>query len=490
MRLDTLQQLRLEQKLKLAPRMIQSMEILQLPLAALEERLEQELVKNPTLEMAEPGQSPDESPGPEGGEDADTDRDLVIDETHDNTEDFNRLDTIEDVMAPDDFADRPRVSRSRSDDEDPKMQAIANTAARDISLHEHLTYQWSLVEADPSIRQAGEAIINHLEPDGYLKTPFDELARSAELPGDPDLWTRALREIQKLEPAGVGARDARECLLLQLEALPEDRPVERNIVANFFTELQNQQYQKIMKATGYTIEQIKAAVDFIKMRLVLYPGLSIGSAPVACIVPDVIVEYDEDASNYKVIVPENSLPRLYVSGHYRRMLEDPGVASDTRRFIRNNIQSARWLIDAIEQRRQTLRKVTQTIVDAQREFLENGPKFLKPLPMAQVAEKVGIHVATVSRAVAEKYVLTPRGMYPLRSFFTGGTATESGESVSWDTIRVKIKELIDAEDKTDPLSDDQIIDRLKQEGIPLARRTVAKYRKVMGIPSSHKRREK
>ncbi|MFA5863452.1 MAG: RNA polymerase factor sigma-54 [Phycisphaerae bacterium] len=490
MRLDTFQQLKLEQKLKLAPRMIQSMEILQLPLAALEERLAQELEKNPTLEMAEPGQTPEELGETKTTEDSDTDRDLVIDAAHDNKEDFNRLDNIEDAIAPDDYYDRPRISRSSGDDEDPKMQAIANTAARDISLHEFLTYQWDMVEIAPAIRQAGEAIINHIEPDGYLKTPFDQLAVLSDLPGDPPLWESALLEVQQLEPAGVGARDARECLLLQLDALAEDRPIERNIITNYFTEVQNQHFQKVIKQTGYSIEQIKSAVEFIKTRLVLHPGLSIGSAPVAHIVPDVILEYDEDGTTFKVIVPDHGLPRLYVSGHYRKMLMDPGVDVNTRRFIKNNIQAAHWIIDAVEQRRETLRKVAQVIVDAQREFLENGPKFLKPLPMAQVADKVGIHVATVSRAVSEKYILTPRGMYPLRSFFIGGTETDSGESVSWDTVRVKIQELINAEEKTNPLADDEIIKRLKNEGITLARRTVAKYRKTLGIPSSHKRREK
>ncbi len=490
MHLDTLQHMRLDQRLKLAPRMIQSMEILQLPLTELEERLEQELVKNPTLEMADPEQAPGE-PAEKTDEGSDNERDLVVKSDQDNQEDFDRLDKIEEEVIPDDYYDRPRISRARGGDEDPKMQAIANTAAREISLHEYLTYQWDLVEVEATIHQAGEAIINHLEPDGYLKTSFEELAQKSELANDPALWERTLREIQKLEPAGVGARDTRECLLLQLDSFPEDRPIERTLIGAYFIELQNQQYQKISKNAGYTVEQIKAAVEFIKTRLVLHPGLAIGSAPVGYVVPDVMVDYDEEEDRFKVVVPDNSLPRLYISGHYRKMLMDPGVDAETRKYIRNNIQSARWIIDAVEQRRETLRKVSQVIVEEQREFLENGPKFLKPLPMATVADKVGIHLATVSRAVSEKYILTPRGIYPLRSFFIGGTETDAGVSVSWDTIRVKIKELIDAEDKTNPLGDETIIELLKEkEGITLARRTVTKYRKLMGIPSSHKRREK
>jgi len=491
MHLDTLQQFRMEQKLKLAPRMIQSMEILQLPLAALEERLEQELVKNPTLEMAEAEPGPGAGEGMEGSDDHEAERDLVVGSDSDKEDDFNRLDNIDEEFGRDDLSDMPRMSQGRGgDDEDPKMQAIANTAAREVSLHEHLTYQWDLVEVDPIIRQAGETIIFHLEPDGYLRTSFDELVRASGLPADAAIWERALHEVQKLEPAGVGARDTRECFLLQLDALAEDRPVEREIITHYFTELQNQHFQKIVKETGYTLEQVKGVVEFIKMRLILHPGKIIGSGQVGFVVPDVILEYDEDGTSYKVVVPDNGLPRLYISGHYRKMLMDPNVDSATRRYIRNNIQSAKWIIDAVEQRRETLRKVAQVIVEAQRDFLENGPKFLKPLPMAQVADKVGIHVATVSRAVAEKYILTPRGVFPLRSFFIGGTETDSGESVSWDTIRVKIKEIFDAEDKTNPLADDEVIEMLKKDGITLARRTVAKYRKIMGIPSSHKRREK
>jgi len=488
MRLDTLQQLRMEQKLRLAPRMIQSMEILQLPLMALEERIAQEMEKNPILEFRESEEEPNAEAAAD--EDHEAERDLVIDGNHDNKDDFDRLDNIEDVIQPEEFLDRPRAMPRGGDDEDPKMQALANTAAREVSLDEFLMSQWDLADVDPQTKQIGDVLISHIDPDGYFRSDFQLLARENNLPDDPELWEKALMEIQKLEPPGVGARNARECLLLQLDALIDERPVERDIIANYFEELQNQQFQKISKLSGYSIEQIKTAVEFVRLRLNLHPGLTVGSTRTAYVVPDVIVEYDEDTDSYKVIVPDNHLPRLYIAGHYRKMLQDPGVDSTTRKFIKSNMQSANWIIEAIEQRRETLRKVAQVIVDAQREFLESGPKYMKPLPMSQVAEKVGIHVATVSRAVAEKYILTPRGIFPLRSFFIGGTETDNGESVSWDAIRVKIQEFVSAEDKTDPLSDDQIIDLLKKDGITVARRTVTKYRKLLGIPSSHKRREK
>ena len=326
--------------------------------------------------------------------------------------------------------------------------------------------------------------------DGYLKTDFQELADKTGITNETSVWQRALREVQKLDPPGIGARTVQESLLLQLRALDEDHPVERELIEHYFDELQNREFQKIVKQTGHSVERIKEVLDFIKTRLVLHPGIAFGSARVGFIFPDVIVDYNETGDGYTVTIPDNGLPRLYISGHYRRMLQDRQLDSKTRRYIKNNMQSAQWIIEAIEQRRQTLRKVAESIVEAQKEFLENGPKFLKPLPMADVAEKVGVHVATVSRAVADKFVQTPRGLYPLRSFFTGGTETDAGESVSWDAIREKIRDLVDHEDKCNPLSDDQIVKHLQEEGITVARRTVAKYRKLMDIPSSHRRREK
>ncbi len=493
MRLDTNQQMRLEQKLRLAPRMIQSMEILQLPLPLLEERIEQELEKNPVLEIKEV--SPEEEIRYRDNEEEtaifDDEKALVIDEKNSNAEDFARLDNVEEIIDPDNFDQRSYPGRAKHADEDPKMQALANTASRQISLHEYLILQWNLMEfEDDKVRRAGEAIINNLDSDGYLRTSFEELARKADLPDDAEFWEDVLRRVQKLDPPGIAARDVKECLLLQLDAFDEDYPIVRDLIENYFEELQNQEFGKIAKRTGYSIEQIKEALEFIKLRLVLHPGLAFGSAEANFIIPDVIVEYDEQRNDYKVIVPENRVPNLYISGHYRKMLERKDISPETRRYIRNNMQAAQWIIDAIAQRRETLRKVVECVVESQKEFLENGPKYLKPLPMSEVADKIGVHIATVSRAVSGKYVQTPRGTYPLRSFFSGGTETESGESVSWDAVKERIKELIAKEDKRKPLSDDEIVEILKKEGITLARRTVAKYRKQLNIPSSHRRREK
>jgi RNA polymerase sigma-54 factor len=490
MRLDTFQQLRLEQKLKLAPRMIQSMEILQLSILALEERIDQELEKNPVLELREADQdTPDANSNPdETAEVADDERELVVHEDNSNQDDFERLDNIENVIDPLEMTDRP-VRRAAFDEEDPKQQALTNTAAREISLHEYLTLQWDLTEADPLIKQCGEFIINHLDPDGYFRTSFSELAKKFGQEIPEITWEQAIQLVQTLDPPGIAARTVQECLLLQLEALGEDRCLEHLIISDCFDELQKQQYTRIAQRTNRPLARVKEAVDFIGSRLILHPGLTIGSPKAPHIVPDVIIDYNETGPGYTISVPERGLPHLYVSGHYRRLLQTDSLDRNTRQFIKKNIQSGQWLIEAIEQRRHTLKRVTEAIVDVQTEFLESGPRFLKPLPMAQIADKIGVHVATVSRAVSGKFLQTPRGIYPLRMFFSGGTETTGGESLSWDAVRAKIQDIIDAENKTKPLSDDQIVEGLKQQGIDLARRTVTKYRKMMGVASSHRRRE-
>jgi len=493
MRLDVLQQLKLQQKMKLAPRMIQSMEILQLPIIALEERIDQEMEKNPVLELGnnndDSGENDTEATTEGNGEPpvTETEQDFVVQDDNSNQEDFKRLDNIESDSYHFDYADfTPR--RSTYDDEDPKVKAMSNTAAREISLNEYLTRQWELSEADDTIRRCGGLIIDNLDPDGYFRTGFDELAKRLGEAVTAETWERALTMVQQLDPPGIAARTVQECLVLQLAGYGERRALERAIIRDHFDLLSKQQYTKIASATGQSVEQVKDAVEFIGTRLILHPGLTVGSPNMPHIVPDVIIDYDE-TGGWVVRIADESLPNLYISGYYRSMLKDTTIDRTTKQYIRSNIQTAHWLIDAIEQRRGTLKRVTRQIVDAQTEFLENGPKFLKPLPMTQVADQLGIHVATVSRAVAGKYAQTPRGTLPLRMFFTGGTRTADGQQLSWNAIRATIQEIIDNENKTKPLSDDQIVEILKNKGIELARRTAAKYRKIMGIPSSNRRRE-
>ncbi|MCG3178213.1 MAG: RNA polymerase sigma-54 factor [Phycisphaerae bacterium] len=504
MRLETSQRMGLEQRMKLAPRMIQSMEILQLPLLALQERIEQELISNPVLEMRDP--SEDEPAGDSDGEEAPqaqqqeetTSEDrgessLIVDDKNDKL-DYERLAEIADDNDYEDYYSRARGSGIRhvgDSDRDRKLDAMANTAARDTSLHEYLTFQWNLVEAEEPIKTAGQLIINHLEDDGYLRVDTEELTRRSRTPVTPVQINRALVLVQSLDPPGVGARDLQECLLLQLDSVEEPPAIHdlaRTLAEHHLRDIENNRLPAIAKSTGRAIENIKEAIKYLH-RFDPRPGQRIGPDNVPYIVPDILVDYAQDGDGYDVRLASGNEPVLYINRMYRRMLRNGTVDVKTREFIKKNIQSARWLIESLEQRRSTLLRVAEAIVHAQRDFLDNGPKFLKPLPMGAVADKVGIHVATVSRAVSDKYMQCPRGIYPLRQFFSSGVETGEGGSLSWEAIKAKISEIIKNEDKNAPLSDDQIVDMLNGEGIQMARRTVAKYRKALGIPSARQRKD-
>ena len=491
MRLDTSQTMRLEQKMKLAPRMIQSMEILQLPILALQERIDQELESNPVLEIQEPSASESDTQAESSDEDtpADGERDLVVSTDKDRAADFERLGKMGDDDGFGEYMGRAwRVGvRRHMGERDRKLDAMLNTAAREECLNDFLHWQWSFAEADENVIRAGEPIIDHIDEDGYLRTPLDALVET-QLP-----WARmeyleaALRLIQQLDPAGVGARDIQECLLIQLEQLPGDHDLEKRLVTEYLRDIELNRLPEVVRKTGHSIERIKEALVFLG-RLSRRPGFLVGDRSVPYVIPDVIVEYGEDGQ-YQLRLTDEQLPRLQISGMYRRMLRDGAVDVNTRQFIQNNMRSARWLMESIQQRRSTLLRVVEAVLHHQREFLERGPKYLKPLPMVQVADELGIHVGTVSRAVAGKYMQTPRGIWPLRHFFCGGTETSEGESISWDGIKIKLKEIIDREDKTAPFSDDQIVERLRAEGLALARRTVAKYRKLLSIPPARQRRQ-
>lgn len=491
MRLDTSQQLRLSQEMKLAPRLIQAMEILQLPMLALQDRIEAEMESNPVLEVAEPT-----------GEDASSDAlanrewgqsDMVVDDDHGNREDFSRLDDMTAEYGSD-FAteDAPLPGHSADPEAgDRKLEAMANTPAPQQSLQEYLREQWMFLDAEHGIHEAGLRIIETLDDDGYLRVDLDELAESdAQPPVTVEMLREALGQVQQLEPIGVGARDLRECLLLQLDALAEagrDVSLQRQLVSSFLREIEMNRLPQIARRTSRSIEEVKDALAQIA-RLNPRPGLLIGQGSAPAVSPDVVVLLDDDG-NVVVVMAEDHLPALAVNEQYREQARDRATDKATKDFLRRNLRSAQWLLEAIAQRRRTILRVTEEVFKVQRDFLDHGPEALKPLPMADVAEKVGVHVATVSRAVADKYVQTPRGIFPLRMFFSGGTKTAEGEDVSWDAVKVKLQDIVDNEDKSKPLNDDQLAEALKAEGIDIARRTVAKYRNLMDIPPARKRRE-
>lgn len=482
-----------------------------MPLTELEERIEQELASNPTIEITEIAPDPDaadrrDEPG--GSE---------------NTDDFSRLEDFE-ASNPDaaentnesggllDGRDRfddyePRRASTRLDGErDGKMDAMAAAPAREASLGEQLRDQWALVEVDEPLRYPGELIIAFLDEDGYLRTPLQTILEKSPPGPDgtmptPELLERALTAVQLfLEPAGVAARDARECLLLQLDVLEdrmgwdsdEDRietlRVARTLVAEHLDDLIQNRLPKIAEAEHVSLDQIKSGLELLR-RLSLAPARRLVNEAAEVIIPDAIVEYDEEHDRYIAYLNDTRLPNLRISKEYAEMIRDRDVPKKDRDFLKTNIGNAQWLIEAVEQRRRTLQRVLNVVVDAQREFFDYGPQAIRPLPMTQVAEELGIHVATVSRAVADKHLQTPRGIVPLRRFFTGGTETASGEEISWDAIKAALQEVIDQEDKSKPLSDDALAKALEDRGIEIARRTVAKYRGQLGIPSARLRKQ-
>jgi len=489
MKLEMRGQMRMEQRMKLAPHMIQSMEILQLPILALQERIEQELNINPVLEMEEPSNPEETEPVGEQSRDDINEKDLVVKPDGKRTEDFERLESLDE-----DYKDYMSQAgsfhlRSQSDEPDKKLEAMKNTAAPPQSLHDHLTEQWRLVEASKPVKKAGSMIIDYIDMRGYLSVRLEQLHNKDKDDFTIDDLKEALELVQKLEPAGVGARDLKECLLIQMAQSSEDMSFEARLIAEHMDELLDNRLPDIARKMNCSIETINLAIERLS-KLDTSPGLQIGPDLNHPITADVIVQSSNDSEDYSVQLADSNLPALRVNNYYAKMAKGAGVSEKTRKFLQNNIRSARWIIDAIEQRKNTLLKVARSVVEHQKAFFDKGQLYLKPLPMSKVADDVGVHLATVSRAVAGKYIQCSWGILPLRKFFSGGTEDVNGEKHSWEAIRAKLQQIIDAEDKTRPLSDDQIRKKLAEDGIKnLARRTVAKYRKLLNIPAARFRKK-
>ena len=492
MRLDMSQHMKMDQRMVLAPRMIQSMEILQLPLLALQERIEQEMLTNPVLELEEPaGEQADQDVNQENSaansDITESEQSLSIKEDNSNKEDFQRLDNLGSDY--EDYLERayapPR--RRTSGDRDPKMEAMQNTAAPGQSLNEFLHEQWLFMECEPIIKKAGVVIIDYIDETGYLSVELKTLSEHVRQPINSVQLEQALAIVQKLDPPGVGARNLAECLLIQLQNTNEDRSLEIELVKNHLKDIEMNRFPDIARKTGRSINDIKLAIQTIS-HLDPHPGTQIGNRITTYIMPEVIVEYDEDNDNYHARLSDGSSPSLQINNLYGKMLKNGKLTRDAKEYLQNSIRSARWLIESIEQRKATLLRVVNHVLRNQKDFFDQGPQYLKPLPMVDVAAELGIHVGTVSRAVSGKYLQTPIGIYPLRYFFSGGTETANGESVSWDAVRAKLQEIIDNEDKSNPFNDDQLVRELQKHGLKLARRTIAKYRGMMSIPPARRRR--
>jgi RNA polymerase sigma-54 factor len=490
MKLSFGQHLQQKQVQTLAPRMIQSMEILQMPLVELQERIEQELSENPVLEMRadDPLAPREEDPDAAPARDVD-EKELVVDEAHNNADDFERLLNL-DREIPEHFDERPRMSINRMQEQsDRAHDLMANVADRQDSLQEYLMHQLGEMDVDPPMLRMCERIISALaaENGGYLQSSLADLLPSNADAAQLELAQQALKLVQALDPPGIAARDLKECLLLQLRPEMPFHDEMKVLILNHLEDLRDNRLPHICKSTGYTIEQVNLTWEQLK-KLNPKPASSFAEQIVPAVTPELWLEVDENG-DYRVKMDEGPSRNLYISQYYLKRIGSGKATPEELEFIRRKVNAAQWLIESIQQRRATLMRVAQAIIDHQRAFLERGPEAIEPLKMQQIADRVGVHVTTVSRAVDDKWIDTPRGIFPLRRFFVGGTQNDSGEDVAWDAIRLKLEEVIGKEDKSHPLSDDEIVKTLKSMGLNVARRTVTKYRIKMGIPSSRQRRD-
>ncbi len=487
------QHLSQKQTQKLAPRMIQSMEILQMAQAALDEKIEQELIENPALERADETSFPEDQPentlDPVKESKDVEEKELVVDEDQGGEDDFERLLNL-DKDIPDYFDESTRPSSNRIQESgDRQHDLIANIVDRGETLQSHLTSQLHEMDLNPKLLRMCERIVSSLsaKDGGYLKVALNDLLPSDAGPEDLELAEEALAHIQQLDPPGVGARDLCECLLLQLSSDIVHLKNVRTLILHHLEDLQHNRMPQIEKSTGLTIDEINEAWDELR-KLDPRPASRFADDFVPTVTPDMWLEQD-DQGNYIVRMEEGPTRNLYISKYYRQRLANGQATAEEKEFIKRKVTAAQWLIESIEQRRSTLTRVAQEIVNHQKEFFDDGPEFLKPLKMDQIAEKVGVAVTTVSRAVDQKWIETNRGILPLRMFFMGGTTTDDGEDVAWNKVRIELQKLIDGEDKSKPYSDEEIMQLLKNQGFVVARRTVSKYREKLSIPSSRQRRD-
>lgn len=475
---------------KLAPKMIHSMEILQLPVLALQERVDQELAENPMLEVQE-----DEFPSEElDGEPQDPnkptedERELVVQDDQSNVDDFERLANMDSDM-PQNFDDFRTSSGRIQEAMDRQHDLMSSATERPESLNDFLIHQLAEMDIDSDVEQFAEKIISTLDArnGGYFKTSLRDLLPAQYTQDDWDKAEEALRIVQSLDPRGIAARDLRECLLNQLTPdMPHYEELEI-LIRDHLEDLAENRLPVIEKKTGMSIQKIqevKAEFHGLNPK----PGAAFLETYVQVVSPDVIAEQN-DSGDYVVRLEDDRVPPLKISQYYRNRLADDNATQEEKDFIRRKIESANWLIEAIEQRRNTVRNVAQAILDHQKKFLDYGPEHLEPLKMQQIADVVGVHVTTISRAVDDKWIQTPRGIFPLKRFFVHGTRSEDGDDVAWETVRLKMTELVEKENKENPYSDDDLAKELSKLGLTIARRTVTKYRKRLGIPSSRQRKD-
>ena len=467
---------KLVQKLILTPSLQQAIKLLPMSTLELSDLLNQEMVENPLLEEV-----PTEELQP--AEQTQTDK------PEPEQPPADKPDTWDDADYEYFFGDYLDDGyRSRTPSEVKELPPIENTLSSASSLSDHLLWQLSLHQSDDDqVRDIGTAIIGNLDDDGYLVASVEEIAAMGEWPVAE--VEKALQLLQTFDPHGVAARDLQECLWLQLKFLGlEGTPTEK-IVTEHLRLLQNHQVPEIARRLGMTIEDLKEHIEIIR-NLDPKPGSRYNPQQSQYVIPDVYVVKVED--QYVAMLNEEGLPQLRISPTYRRLLDKnaPGTEenNETRNYVKDKFRSALWLIKSVDQRQKTIQKVANSIINFQREFLDNGIEYLRPLVLRDVANDIGMHESTVSRVVNNKYMHTPQGVFELKYFFHSGISSSYGESVSSVTIKQRIRKIIENEDPRKPLSDSKIVSILQKEGLMLARRTIAKYREELKIPTSNQRK--
>lgn len=474
------QSLNLSQTLRMTPQLQQAIKLLQLSRMELETAVRKEIEENPVLEELSEG------PSDEGGGEESSAQTATGHETGESQQD-------QDPQKQDEFdwesylepSYKPMQSMAGGTDEIMNYENLISTTA---TLYDHLMWQMRNSGFNDEEQVLAGILVSYIDDDGYIKVPLEQIAEDEHVTKE-DLES-VLPFVQEFDPPGIGARDLKECLLIQAKHLQEDTHDFVNLINNHLKDLEKKNYEGIAKAMGRQLE------DIVEMTKIIYtmdpkPGRQFMTNETQYVTPDVYVYKVGD--EYMVSLNEDGLPRLRISNFYKNVLqtkpEKGSKNATTQEYIQEKLRSAVWLIKSIHQRQRTIYKVTESIVKHQRDFFDRGPAFIKPMILRDIANDIGMHESTVSRVTTAKYVHTPRGIFELKYFFNSGINTDDGDSLASESVKLKIKELVSGEEPKNPLSDQKIVDLLKKDGIQIARRTVAKYRDVLKILPSSKRKK-
>ena len=458
------------QMMVLAPQLRQSLELLQVPILELRTLVQQEIQQNPTLEE-KPPQNEQVEVEPNLIERGDA-KDI------DFKEEFKVLARLDDEWR--EYFQQSQATHHYTAEDAQKRQFFFDSIAQLKSLQEHLLSQLALASLSEIDRPVAELLIGSINDDGYLTTNIEEISQATGF--DVSRLRELLQVIQEFDPIGVGARDLKECLLLQLRRLGKGNSFVALIVSHHLDELGNRKYANIAKALNLSVQEVQQAAHFIG-TLEPKPGRMFTAEAPTYVLPEVVVQKVGD--EYLIVLNHEQIPHLFISKYYRQLMDNANTTDEVKTYVRDKIRAGALLIKSIHQRQQTIYRIAYEIVSVQRDFLDHGISHLKPLTMAEIASLLGIHETTVSRALANKYMQTPRGTFEMKYFFTPGYKNANGVEVSNKTIKENIAQIIAGEDPTNPLSDQAMVTILKEKGITLARRTVAKYRDELRIlPSS------